>query len=214
MIKISKFVVSPFQENTLIIHDDSKEAIIIDCGCYSPEEEANLSEFVKANDLNVKMVLNTHGHVDHVFGTKFAMEAFGVPFVSPFKDNYLVEGAQAHGKTYGVNVKQPPLPSKDVTGGETVRFGKSELQVLAVPGHTPGHVAFYSPSQKFVIVGDVLFKGSIGRTDLPGGDYDQLMKSIREQLLTLPPETTVFSGHGPETTIHEEIIDNPFLKEF
>jgi glyoxylase-like metal-dependent hydrolase (beta-lactamase superfamily II) len=211
MITLKQFVFNPFQENTFVLHDQTGECVIIDAGCYDDNEKQQLKKYISDNNLRCVKLIDTHGHVDHVLGNAFIKQTFNPEIIIHKEDEHLLNEAQKHGIIFGFNVEQPPMPTSYIADGDIIKFGDSSLNVLFVPGHSPGSVALYSQDQNFVIVGDVLFKGSIGRTDLPGGNYDTLMDSIFNKLMKLPPETTVYPGHGPYTTIHEEALSNPFL---
>jgi hydroxyacylglutathione hydrolase len=211
MITIKIFVFNAFQENTYVLSDETNECAIIDAGCYSDEEYKQLFDYISNNKLKPKQLLQTHGHIDHVLGVTKVSEQFVLPIKSHKKEVKLIAQAQEHGIIFGFNANPLPEVSNYLEEGLPVKFGNSVLQVFHVPGHSKGSVAFYSEPDKFVITGDVLFKGSIGRTDLPGGDYDELMTSIFTKLLTLPNDTFVHPGHGPSTTIGVEAKSNPFL---
>jgi hydroxyacylglutathione hydrolase len=211
MIKIKTFVFNAFQVNSFVLSDETGECIIIDAACYTQPEKDALDKYIADNQLKLVKVINTHGHVDHILGNHHVAEKYKVPFAIHQADMVLVNTAAQHGVVFGFAVEEQPEIKEFLSGGTDVTFGKSRLKTLFVPGHSPGSLAYYSPEQKFVIVGDVLFKGSIGRTDLPGGDYDQLMESILGKLMNLPDDTLVWPGHGPSTSIHEEALSNPFL---
>jgi len=210
-MNLYKLVFNPFQENTYVLADETGEALIIDNGCSNDNEHNKLDAFLKEKNLTPVLLLNTHCHIDHIFGIAKAKERYQIEFAAHSADNYLLEKAADSAAFYGVKFENVSLPNRYLDNEETIRFGNSELKILPVPGHTPGHVAFYSEKYNFVLTGDVLFKGSIGRTDLPGGDYDTLIKSIQEKLLSLPEDTKVYPGHGPESSIHFEAVNNPFL---
>lgn len=211
MITVKIFVFNPFQENTYLLHDESGECVIIDAGCYHSNEKKQLDEYIHKQNLTCKKLVNTHCHVDHILGNAYIAKTYQPEIFSHKDDSYLIDEAAEHGQIFGFNVEDPPAPTQYLADNSELHFGNSVLKVFHVPGHSPGSIALYSPDQNFIIVGDVLFKGSIGRTDLSGGDYDQLMKSIFTRLMTLPPNTVVYPGHGPATTIHEEALSNPFL---
>ncbi len=204
-------VFNPFQENTYILYDETKECIIVDAGCNGAAEIDALVNFIDSKGLKPVKLVNTHCHVDHVLGISALVKKYNIPFEAHEKEIPYLEIAVTNGKVYGFVVEQPPMPTKTIKDGDVVKFGNSELKVFDVPGHSFGSVALYSEPDNFVIVGDVLFKGSIGRTDLLGGDYDQLMKSIFGKLMVLDGGTIVFPGHGPETNIGSELVSNPFL---
>ncbi len=211
MLKVKSFVFSPIQENTYLLYNEFNACAIIDPGCYFPEEQDELKSFITQSGLKPLMLLNTHCHLDHVFGNKFVAEAFGLRLQIHEKEKAMLDLAPASGLMYN-------MPFDNYTGelsflkeGDKIKLGEDELQVIEAPGHSPGHVCFYCAGQNFIISGDVLFNRSIGRTDLPGGDHESLLINIREKLFVLPDETVVYSGHGPATTIGEEKRENPFL---
>ena len=211
MLKIKSFVFSPIQENTYLLYNEFNNALVIDPGCYFPEEKDELAAFITQSGLKPQMLLNTHCHLDHVFGNKFVAEAYNLTLQIHEKEKKMLDLAPASGLMYD-------MPFDNYTGdlifleddGKIVMDG-DELEIIFVPGHSPGHICFYCAKQNFIIGGDVLFNRSIGRTDLPGGDHETLLKNIRERLFVLPNETVVYSGHGPVTTIGEEKRENPFL---
>jgi glyoxylase-like metal-dependent hydrolase (beta-lactamase superfamily II) len=211
MIKIKTFIFNPFQENTYLLSDETRECIIIDPGCYDPDEKKILSDYIAENNLKCKMLVNTHCHIDHILGNAYVDSLYKPSIATHTEDAFLLNEANKYAQIFGFTVEQPPKPTIQLQDNAEIKFGESTLKVLHVPGHSPGSVALYSPDQNFVIVGDVLFKGSIGRTDLAKGDYDKLRESIFTKLMTLPPDTIVFPGHGPKTSIHEEALSNPFL---
>lgn len=213
MIKIKTFVFNAFQENTYVVYDETNECIIVDAGCYTDHEFNLLVKYLEDNNLKPIKLVNTHCHVDHVLGISKLIKKYSIPFEANKKDEPVIEDAVNHGKVFGFNVVQPPFPTKYLNDGDEIKVGNSTLKVLEVPGHSEGSIALYSSEGNFVIVGDVLFKGTIGRTDLPGGDYDQLINSIYKKLLVLDRSTVVYSGHGPSTTIGDEIMSNPFLRQ-
>ena len=213
MYNVKIFIFSPIQENTYVLSNDKKEAIIIDPGCYGREEEQQLEDHIVSNGLKVRMLLNTHCHLDHVFGNKFAAERWGLkphihPAEKPVLDYAPVAGLMWNLPIHNYTGDLVYLNEGDVTGLEN-----EPLEVLYTPGHSPGSISFYSAQDRFIISGDVLFQGSVGRTDLPGGDFDTLANSIRTRLYTLPEETTVYSGHGEPTTIGREMTGNPYVRQ-
>ena len=211
---VTSFTFNAFQENTFVVHDpDSGDAVIVDPGCHNKSEEEELRGFIERENLNVQKVLNTHCHVDHVFGNRFACETFGVGLhihrgEQPVLDTYVQVAAM-----YGLPARPSPKPSGYLEEGDVITFGQVRWKILYTPGHSPASVAFYCQEEDYVIAGDVLFKGSIGRTDLPGGDFNTLIRSITTNLLSLPEHTLVYPGHGPTTTIGEEKSANPFLTQ-
>jgi len=211
MLKIKSFVFSPIQENTYLLYNEFNNCIIIDPGCYFDAEKEQLTQFIKQTGLQPKMLLNTHCHLDHVFGNKYIAETYGLVAQIHQKEKLVLEYAPTSALMYN-------MPFDSYTGeliflkeGDTIKLDTDELTVVEAPGHSPGHICFYSAKQHFLIGGDVLFNRSIGRTDLPGGNHQQLINNIREKLFVLPGETIVYSGHGPTTTIGEEKKENPFL---
>ncbi len=210
-MKVYKFVFSPIQVNTYVLADSSGECAIIDCGCYDRNEFSGLVELVESNRLKPVLLLNTHCHLDHVFGNKFILDKYNLrPWSSKLEEPNRKNAAN-HASLFGLFMETPPEPAGFIEDREKLTFGKTSLLTLFVPGHTAGGLAFYCESDKCVFTGDSLFSGSIGRSDLPGGNYDTLIESIRKQLLTLPAETTVYSGHGQDTSIEKEINTNPYL---
>ncbi|MEO5561888.1 MAG: MBL fold metallo-hydrolase [Chitinophagaceae bacterium] len=214
MLTIKSFVFSPVQENTYVLYNDKKECCIIDPGCYFEEERNTLTLFITAAGLRPVLLLNTHCHLDHVFGNKFIFEKWGlVPHIHP-KEKPVFDTAETAGKVWQLpfdNYDGEPLYIKE---GTNINIGTESLEIRFTPGHSPGSVCFYNEAGNFVIGGDVLFNGSIGRTDLPGADFDTLINSIQTQFFTLPDDTKVYSGHGPVTTIGFEKMNNPFVKMF
>ncbi len=213
MIKIKVFVFNPFQVNSFVVYDDTHECLIIDASCYEEDEFNELYDFISENSLIPKAVLNTHAHVDHVTGTKKVCDKYGIGMYLHSGDLKLLENAKVHGRIFGFEIENPPRPVAFLEDGQTFKFGNSEIKIWHAPGHSPGSVIFYAADAKFLITGDVLFSGSIGRTDLPGGDYNQLIKSIQNKIMVLPRDTVVFPGHGPETSVGVEADTNPFLNK-
>ncbi|MBL7957820.1 MAG: MBL fold metallo-hydrolase [Flavobacteriales bacterium] len=211
MLSVASFTFNPFEENTYVLHDGSS-AMLIDPGCWNTSEERELEEWLIERKLTPVRLILTHAHIDHVLGCAWAHTRYGLLPELHRADLPLLELAPRQGQLYGVRCEPSPEPQRFIEEGDSLMLGADELQVLFVPGHAPGHIALYSKAQRFVIAGDVLFQGSIGRTDLPGGDFDQLIRSIKEQLYPLGDDVTVHSGHGPSTTIGRERRMNPFLR--
>ncbi|MBN1250559.1 MAG: MBL fold metallo-hydrolase [Bacteroidales bacterium] len=208
---IKTFVFNTFQENTYLLFDETNEAVLIDAGCYSQQERDKLSTFIEEKNLTLKKLLNTHSHIDHILGNQFIIENFNLDLESNKDDEFLIKRAKDQGAAFGISIDSPPLPKKHITEGDKIKFGNSVLEIIHTPGHSPGSIVFYNKNEKFMIVGDVLFNQSIGRTDLPGGDYDTLLNSITNKLFPLGDDMEVYCGHGPNTTIGQERISNPFL---
>ena len=210
MLQLQSFVFNPLQENTYVLFDETKECVIIDPGCYEREEQYDLADFIETNELKVVKLLNTHGHVDHVLGNAFVKETYKTKLYIHEQDAATLKAVKVYAPHYGFFQYQEAEPDIYLKEGDPVTFGNQSLDILFVPGHAPGHVAFYHAASKTLIGGDVLFYNSIGRTDLPGGNYDTLINSIQQKFFTLPDEVTVYPGHGPETTIGYEKKTNPF----
>tara|TARA_B100000809_G_scaffold96615_1_gene95193 strand:+ start:11484 stop:12125 length:642 start_codon:yes stop_codon:yes gene_type:complete len=213
MINVHYFAFNGFQENTYILFDDTKECVIIDPGCYSNEEQQVLTNYISENGLTPIKLLNTHCHIDHILGNNFVATKYNVGLEMHEKDLPTLHATPEYGHTFGFNVDKSPEPTTLLDEGDIVKFGNSELSVLFTPGHSAGHIVFVSHQDKFVVNGDVLFYGSIGRTDLPGGDHATLIESINTKLMTLPLDYKVYTGHGQSTTIGFEKINNPFLNQ-
>ena len=212
MLIVKDFVFSPIQENTYVLYNEARESVFIDPGCYFGNERNELKSFIDDHQLLPKSLLNTHCHLDHVFGNKFVHDTWKlVPHIHP-KEKQMLDLAPLSGLNWNLPFDGYTGELKYVTEGTVIRLGEDELKVIETPGHSPGHVCFYCEKQGFLIGGDLLFRQSIGRTDLPGGDYDTLMKSIRDKIFVLPGETLVYSGHGPTTTVGFEKENNPFFK--
>lgn len=214
MISIASFCFNAFQENTYVVYVPNGDCWIIDPGCYTPTEQRELREFIEENGLTPVLLINTHCHLDHIFGNAWVKQTWDIPLLAHEQELPVWQAAPQVAQAYGVPMQPSPPIDRFVSEGETLILGDHRFQVFFVPGHAPGHIALYQPEKNWLIAGDVLFQRSIGRTDLPGGDYDTLMKSITQQLLPLPDETIVYSGHGPNTTIGEERQMNPFILEY
>ncbi len=211
MLQIKVLTFNPVEENTYLLFNEKNECIIIDPGCYYDNEREALTVAIDENNSQPKMLLNTHCHLDHVFGNKFIAEKYNLTLHLHKTEEQMLKMAPASGLMFN-------LPFDNYTGefiflddGDTISFGDDKLEVIHAPGHSPGSICFYCEEQKFIIGGDVLFNNSIGRTDLPGGSHTDLIKSIKEKLFALPDDVLVYSGHGPETSIGYEKRNNPFL---
>lgn len=213
MIKIGVLPFNPFQENTIVVSDETGECIVVDAGNYNAQENAALSKYISDNGLKPVMAVNTHGHVDHMLGVNHVKETYGVPFAIHGKDKFLIESAPTHGAIYGFQVDKIPTVDIDLEGQEELKFGNTTFRIIETPGHTPGHIALYNPENKLLLTGDTLFRESIGRTDLPGGDYSWIMRSILDKLIPLGDEVRFYPGHGMESTIGHETLYNPFVTE-
>ena len=213
MIRIETFTFNPFLENTFVVFDDSGDALIIDPGCYEKYEEDQLQDFVRKNNLRVSHLVNTHSHIDHCLGNYWVKETFKVPLLLHEAEELILRSVDTYAPSYGFEKYRGTLPDDYLREGQKFKFGVTEFDVLFVPGHSPGHIALVNKEENICLSGDVLFKNSIGRTDLPGGNYDTLLQSIREKLFDLPDSVVVYSGHGEKTTIGEEKITNPFCGE-
>lgn len=213
MIKVGVLPFNPFQENTIILSDESGECVIVDAGNYNPQEDAALSKYITDNGLKPVMAVNTHGHVDHMLGVNYVKETYGIPFAIHGKDKFLIDSAPLHGAIYGFKVDKVPTVDIDLEGQKELKFGNTVFQIIETPGHTPGHVAFYNSDNKLLLTGDTLFRESIGRTDLPGGDYSWIMRSILDKLIPLGDDVHFYPGHGMESTIGHESLYNPFVTE-
>jgi glyoxylase-like metal-dependent hydrolase (beta-lactamase superfamily II) len=211
MLKIEKFVVNPLQENTFVLSDETRACIFIDPGFYFDVEQKEIIDYVKDNKLKPVKITNTHCHFDHIMGVEFIRGQYKIPFYAHPDDAFWVEQAVFQGKMFGFEMEPVQAPDYFFQENEPLKFGNTEFQIIHVPGHSPGHVVFYSEKEGVLIGGDVLFHGSIGRTDLPGGNYETLIAGIKEKLFRLPDETKVYCGHGPETTLGFEKASNPFL---
>jgi glyoxylase-like metal-dependent hydrolase (beta-lactamase superfamily II) len=210
-MNISVFSFNLFAENTYILFDDTNEAIIIDPGCYSGDEKQILLQFIDKNNLKPIAILNTHCHIDHILGVDFLKNYFKIQFWANKNDQYLLDDIFEAAKFYNFKLDQIPKIDRNITEKDKIHFGNQTLDVLQVPGHTKGHLAFFSKQDQFVLTGDVLFKDTIGRTDLPGGNLEQLMNSLYSKILPLGDQVIVYPGHGPATQIGFERKDNPFL---
>lgn len=211
MLQIKKFTFSPFQENTYILFNEKKEAWIIDPGMYEKKEEQLFFDFIESEKLIPQMLLCTHTHIDHIFGCQAVLNKYTIPFAFHQKDDVVFQNAGLVSERYGVEYKISPQPTFFIDESKMLMLGNYTFSILFTPGHSPGSICFYCKEENVVISGDVLFQNSVGRTDLPGGDMNTLIKSIHTQLFTLPDNTKVFSGHGPETTIGLEKMNNPFV---
>jgi hydroxyacylglutathione hydrolase len=209
---IVAFECNPFQENTYLIIDKSGDCAIIDPGCYTRDEQTEIKEYISKNQLNPKLLLNTHCHIDHVLGNYFISDTYQLTLQMHRGELPVLKAVETYAESMGIIYKTSPDPGIFLEPGDIVTLGETKLQVLFTPGHSPASICFYNQAEGYIIGGDVLFLDSIGRYDLPGGNLDTLLQSIKEQFFTLPDETLVYPGHGPRTTIGREKKYNPFLR--
>ena len=213
MIELKMFTFNPVQENTYVLWNEKGDAIIIDPGCYFTAEQETLQNFITEQNLNPVKIINTHCHFDHVFGLKWAVNTFNIEvYLHPVAEKELAFAATS-AMQWGFGIANYTGPFQYLNHGDMINLGDNELKVLFTPGHSPGSICFYCEKQNFIIDGDVLFLQSIGRTDFPGSNHQQLLQSIKEQMFVLPDETIVYPGHGPHTTIGNEKKYNPYLTE-
>jgi len=212
MLKIMTFVFNPFSENTYLIwDDDSKEAAVIDPGFHVEDEEKQFDDFVSANNLKLKYLINTHGHIDHVLGNAYVKKNYEAEYITPEKDVFMIKMVKQQGETFGMNVNESPEADAFITEEFELRLGETNGKFLFTPGHSPGEYCLYFEEDKICFTGDVLFRESIGRYDLWGGDEKILMDSINTKLLSLPEDVTIYPGHGGSSTIGHEMKNNPYL---
>ena len=212
MLAVTTFTFSPVQENTYVLYNEKGQCGIIDPGCYFPEERDELKTGIEKTGLTPVLLLNTHCHLDHVFGNKFVYETWGLSLHLHEKEKPVLDFAPQSGQMWQLPFDNYDGPLVYLEAGKKIKIGDEELEIRFTPGHSPGSISFYHEAGGFMIGGDVLFNGSIGRTDLPGGDFDVLINSIQTQFFTLPDDTKVYSGHGPLTTEGFEKMNNPFVK--
>lgn len=210
MLHVHSFVFNPFQENTIVLADETNQCFVIDPGCSDETERNEILSFIESNQLKVQLLLNTHCHIDHVLGNNFIKEKYKTRLLIHAKDEPILRAVKTYASNYGFFQYQEALPDAFLEEDDIVKLGSERLKVIFTPGHSPGHVVFYNEKNKIIIGGDVLFYNSIGRTDLPGGNHDQLIESIHQKLFTLPDDVKVYPGHGPATTIGFEKRTNPF----
>ncbi len=211
---IKKFLFNPFPVNTYVLTDEqSKECAVVDPGCYNCEELQTLVNYIQNNGLTLKYILLTHLHLDHCFGISLLKKVFpNAIFCANKEDDFLLKGAAQQAAAYGLKMPADPIEIEtNLNQGDELKLGEQKIDVIAVPGHSPGSLCYYIPESNIIIVGDVLFKQSIGRTDLPKGNHRDLLSNIESKLFALPARTVVYCGHGPETTIEDEINFNPFF---
>lgn len=213
MIRVKQFYLNELRECCYILSDESKECIIVDPGISSQSERDRIVKYIDTEQLKPVKLVCTHGHFDHVMGNAFITEKYNIPTYLNPKDKHRLESAQRDCLMFGYKIEQPPQDTIDINDGEDITFGKSSLKVIATPGHTHGSVCFYSPEDKFVLTGDTVFAGSCGRTDLPEGDDDAMASSLNKIAKTIPADCIVYPGHGPNSTMKDELQYNPFLRD-
>ncbi len=211
MLKVKKFVVNPLQENSFVISDETGQCIFIDPGFYFGEEYDEVDEYLNEHELSPVFIANTHCHFDHIMGVEYIRNKYKVPFKAHPHDEFWLENAVKQGQSFGFDLDEVNPPDAFFHENEELKFGNTSFKIIHVPGHSPGHVVFYSEAAKTLIAGDVLFQGSIGRSDLPGGNHEQLVSNIKNKLFPLSDDTKVYCGHGPETSLGFEKKSNPFL---
>lgn len=212
MLKIKRFTFNPFAENSYILFDETtKEAAIIDPGCYDGSEKKAIDEFIVNEDITLKYLFNTHCHLDHIFGICYIKSNYAPVYYAPEEDLPLLKQASQQAIMFGMEIREICLPDKYINPALSLKLGNSTLGFLFTPGHSPGGYCIYFQNENMCVTGDTLFEGSIGRTDLPGGNHEQLLKSIKENLFVLPDETVIYPGHGEASTIGIEKKSNPFF---
>lgn len=214
MIKgIKKFTFNPFSENTYLVWDENTlEGMIVDPGMLQEEEEKEISSFIERNNITIKLIVNTHCHLDHIFGNSYSKNKYSVPLAVPRNDVPILQKAPEHGRMFGIELKASPPPDLFLDDLQEIIIGELKFELLFTPGHTPGEYCLYNEHQSYCLTGDVLFEGSIGRTDLWGGNLKTLLNSIESNLLCLPDNTVILPGHGGNSTIANEKKFNPYLQ--
>lgn len=209
---IKSFVFNPFYENTYVVSVEKGDAFIFDPGCYEEFEIAEICEYIEKEKLKIKAIINTHCHIDHVLGNEVLKKKFNCPLMIPENELEVFNAVVAYAPQWGITGYQHSEVDEELSEGSDLSLAECSFSMIEVPGHSPGHLIFYEKNEKIVIGGDVLFRESIGRTDLPGGNHDDLLRNIREKVYTLSEDVTVYPGHGPITTIGYEKVNNPFVK--
>lgn len=211
-MQVLNFTFNPFSENTFVLHDETNECVIVDPGCYDPQEKRHLQETIQQKGLKPVKLLNTHCHLDHIMGNKFVFDTWGLAPWYHREEEKVLRSVFNRGTEFGLTIEPSPPPAGYLAEGDSVTFGNTTLEVIFTPGHSPGGICFFHPNSKILIAGDVIFYGSIGRTDLPGGSYPELMENIHKKIIPLGDDVIVYSGHGPVTNIQAEKKHNPFLQ--
>lgn len=212
MLAIQTFCFNPFQENTFVLFNTAKEAIIVDPGCYIRSEQATLKNWIAENELTPKLLLNTHCHLDHVFGNNFIADTYSLAVHIHPNEKIVLDRLEEASERWGVPTAAYHGEIIFIDKSESLQFGEDTFSILETPGHSPGSICFYHQAQDFIIGGDLIFQDGVGRTDLPGGNPAELIKSIREQILPLPDTLTIYNGHGPATTLGREKLHNPYIQ--
>lgn len=213
MTKIKRFVFNDFKTNCYVLYDSSYEAVIIDGAANSHSELKELYDFIQENFLIPKYLINTHGHLDHICGNFYLDRNYRIPMLMNFEDNFLIDNASCVAEKFGYAIEPPPRADKNIKDHDIIKFGDTQLEVIGLPGHSPGSIGLYSAEDNFIISGDTLFMESVGRTDLPGGNYEKLMNSIINRIFKLPDDTVVYPGHGTDTSVIDEKKYNPFFSD-
>lgn len=212
-MNIAQLTFNPFQESTYVVWDETLEAVIVDAGNSNEKENKIITEFIDSKALKPVMAINTHGHFDHIMGVEYLKTHYNIPFAMNQEDGFLIESAESHATLYGLTMSTTPMVDIDLKEMKEVTFGNTTLEIIPTPGHTPGHVCLFNRREKMLFTGDTVFKESIGRTDLPGGDYSWIMRSIIDKIIPLGDEVKIFPGHGPTSSIGHEVLYNPFIVE-
>ncbi len=211
MIKLKQFVFNPFQENTFLVSDETKQGVIIDAGCYTQDEVDRFNEYIDTERIKIKYLINTHCHIDHILGVASLKSRYKVDFLAHSYELPLLESSFEHAMMFGLSVDEIPVIDQNLNDGGHVEFGNTRLKVIHTPGHTMGGVCFFAEQDKILFTGDTLFKGSIGRTDLQGGNYETIIRSIKNKILPIGDDVILYPGHGESSTIGAEKKHNPFL---
>lgn len=211
-MQVAQFTFNSFSENTFVLWDETKECLIVDPGMMDESEDVMLFDFIRDEGLKPVLLLNTHCHIDHILGNSATIDKYKIELLAHKNEVTMIERAPSASMMWGIPYRESPLPNRFIDEGDTIRFGNTVLQIIFVPGHSPGHLAFINHEEKLIIGGDVLFNGSVGRVDLPGCNATDLVKSIQEKLYSMPDDYVVYPGHGPETTIGAEKQNNMFVR--
>ncbi|NNC94635.1 MAG: MBL fold metallo-hydrolase [Chitinophagales bacterium] len=213
MIKHKKFTFNPFSENTYVVYDDSDQCVIIDPGCYSPAEKEMLKDFINNNGLKPEKIINTHCHIDHILGLEFVADTWDLKTYFHEAEMSIYRSGSVTAMAYGIPFRQPDVPVEMIDMQSDISFGNSKFEILFTPGHSPGSVSLLHRESKSVFCGDVLFQNSIGRIDLPGADPSAMKETLMDKMMSLDDDINVYSGHGPDTSIGDERVSNPFIKQ-